>query len=178
MAYIKTATEPQVNLRPQTVANPPATSMPMNPLLNKAPVVAEPEEQSGREKHTVPPELPNRLFHMAANSTDIVIAKRARGGWRRVSMNTVQSDDKRFTITCIDPTRRGKWFLLKDLETGESYEETTMTSAKHKALEIRGEVEESTDPDFEENNPPDGGEITEGGFNNPLLTINNEFRNP
>jgi hypothetical protein len=71
-----------------------------------------------------------------------IIAKNARGGWKRISMNTVQSDDNRFTITQIDPTRRSKWFLLKDMETGESYEETTMTGAKKKAKQIAG-VEES-----------------------------------
>jgi len=77
-----------------------------------------------------------------------VMAKLARGGWKRISMSTVQSDDDRFTITIIDPTRRGKWFLLKDLETGESYEVRTMTDAKKKALSIRGDssVEEELDP--------------------------------
>lgn len=74
-----------------------------------------------------------------------IIAKLARGGWKRISMNTVQSDDNRFTITQIDPTRRSKWFLLKDMETGESYEETTMTGAKKKALEIRGDADDEED---------------------------------
>lgn len=83
-------------------------------------------EQPEKEKHTVPPELPNALFHMAG-----------RGGWNRISMSTVQSDDKRFTITHIDATRRNDWFLLKDLQTGEQYEETTMTSAKDKAKILR-----------------------------------------
>ena len=76
-----------------------------------------------------------------------VMAKLARGGWKRISMSTVQSDDSRFTITIIDPTRRGKWFLLKDLETGESYEEHTMTDAKKKALEIRGDEPVEEEPE-------------------------------
>jgi hypothetical protein len=88
--------------------------------------VAVGEEPQEHERKTVPPELPNALFHMAG-----------RGGWHRVSMFTIQSDDKRFTITEIDPTRRKNWFLLKDLETGLAYEETTMTGAKTKAKLIR-----------------------------------------
>lgn len=63
--------------------------------------------------------------------------KKARGGWKRISVNSVESDDKRFTITVIDPTRRYKWFLLKDYTTGKGYECPTMTSAKEKAKAIR-----------------------------------------
>jgi hypothetical protein len=83
-------------------------------------------EQPEQEKHTVPPELPNALFHMAG-----------RGGWNRISMSTVQSDDKRFTITHIDATRRNDWFLLKDLESGDQHEMRTMTEAKRKAKRLR-----------------------------------------
>jgi hypothetical protein len=90
--------------------------------LRESVAVGAPAEDE--EKRTVPPELPNALFHMA------------RGGWKRISMNTVQSDDDRFTITQIDPTRRSKWFLLKDLITGESYENPTMTEAKMRAKKI------------------------------------------
>jgi hypothetical protein len=84
-----------------------------------------------------------------------IIAKMARGGWKRISMSTVQSDDDRFTITIIDATRRKKWFLLKDLESGESYEERTMTDAKKKALSIRGDdsQQEEIDPHEDEEEP-------------------------
>jgi hypothetical protein len=82
----------------------------------------------------------------------ISAAKMARGGWKRISMSTVQSDDDRFTITIVDATRRKKWFLLKDLQTGESYEERTMTEAKKKALSIRGDKEEA-DPYEDEGEP-------------------------
>ena len=61
----------------------------------------------------------------------------ARGGWHRISQNTVVSDDKRFSITLIDATRRSKWFLLKDTETGKSYENRTMTDAKARAKKLR-----------------------------------------
>lgn len=158
----------QINLRPDiepdTTTQVPQQAAPSS--LKSPTVVVVPEQGAG-EKRTVPPELPNAKLHMAADSSTIwdeepqcgecgkplanctrkghnprpwgiTMAKLARGGWKRVSMFTVQSDDNRFTITIIDPTRRGKWFLLKDLETGEAYEEHTMTEAKQTALKLRG----------------------------------------
>jgi len=164
------------------------------------------QNQTEEEKHTVLPELPNALFHMAGerdfeatNDEDLkddyrgvssepdflqkawnessknavargymagvldalrwvkritvqeynegydtyvygngdTIQKQAWGGWKRISRYTVESDDKRFTITLIDPTRISKWFMLKDTETGKSYEDRTMTDAKKRAIRIR-----------------------------------------
>ncbi len=121
---------PFMSVRPQTTPNvQPNAAAPAPPLSGRSResvAIDEPEDSGSMEKRTVPPELPNALFHMAG-----------RGGWNRVSMNTVQSDDKRFTITQIDPTRRIKTFMLKDLDLGESYEERTMTDAKRKAKYIR-----------------------------------------
>ena len=135
----KVATEPQVNLRPQVAPgnssvqpNPPAPAA----MGQKGPIMDTPA-QSG-EKRTVPPELPHAALYMMSS----IGAKMARGGWKRISMNTVQSDDNAYTITCIDPTRRGRYFLLKNLETGESSEHRTMTEAKHRVKVLRGEVEE------------------------------------
>lgn len=59
------------------------------------------------------------------------------GGWKRISRYTQESDDKRFTITLIDPTRISRWFLLKDTQTGRSYEDRTMTEAKLRAKGLR-----------------------------------------
>ncbi len=153
----KTAAVPFMPVRPQTTSTvPPAPGAPVPPGESMA-VNEKPEE----EKHTVVPELPNALFHMAG-----------WGGWSRVSMNTVQSDDKRFTITQIDPTRRIKTFMLKDLETGESYEERTMRGAKKKAKEIREGasepviapvVEEPAQPTY---TPP---VVMTASYTNPLL---------
>ena len=150
---------PFMPVRQQTTPTvPPAPGAP-TPMGESMAVNEEPEQ----EKHTVVPELPNALFHMAGWS-----------GWNRVSMNTVQSDDKRFTITQIDPIRRIKTFMLKDLETGESYEERTMRGAKKKAKEIREgvttepvtpveEVEEPTQPTY---TPP---VAIAASYKNPLL---------
>lgn len=163
----KIATEPQINLRPETNPNTPnIPGAPVPSLFLKGQktsggrnnveeaLALEDNQQSDtkdnnqqsdtKERHTILPELPNSMLHMA---------KMARGGWKRISMSTVQSDDNRFTITIIDPTRRGKWFLLKDLETGESYEERTMTGAKKKALSIRGDSTIEVDLYRDEDNP-------------------------
>jgi hypothetical protein len=133
-------------------------------------------EQPEKEKHTVPPELPNALFHMAG-----------RGGWNRISMSTVQSDDKRFTITHIDATRRNDWFLLKDLESGEQYEMRTMTEAKRKAKRLRTNADNYQHDDGSDSyslagEPVEAGTPVEapvthlGSYSNPLLK-KKEFRN-
>jgi hypothetical protein len=189
----------------------PASEPPESQLETGEALAMQEQEQSGsgsgqKERHTVLPELPNALFHMAggedfeatddedlkdeyrglasvpdflqkawnestknavsrgymAGALDALrwakritvqgysegydvyvygngdpIQKEARGGWHRVSQYTIESDDKRFTITLIDPTRRSKWFMLKDTESGKSYEDRTMTDAKKRAIRIR-----------------------------------------
>jgi len=181
-ASAKKAAVPFVPLRQETQPNTPnvpgAPPIPL-PVPNPATPPPPAEEPQQQEKHTVPPELPNALFHMAG-----------RGGWHRVSMNTVQSDDKRFTITKIDPTRRSKWFLLKDLETGLAYEEDTMTGAKKKSLQIRARegkdsyTHEDGSPDYSiAGEPPVGPVYTPsehvagmpGGYKNPLLQQKSEI---
>src|ERR1700739_173551 len=214
----KKATEPQVNLRPQTAPRTPTVPGAVAPSVPNANVgaekalaleqqMSEQKEEPNQEKHTVPPELPNKLFHMADGEDTVEVendeddlkseyrnlgstaeflqkawnestknavsrgymagaldalrwankitpqeysegygpyvegngtAKQAgRGGWHYVSRYTVESDDKRFTITLIDPTRESKWFLLKDTQTGKSYDRPTKTDAKKLAIRIR-----------------------------------------
>lgn len=70
-------------------------------------------------------------------SFGVQASQKTRGGWKRISLSTVESDDGRFSITIIDPTRRYKWFLLKDYVTGKGYESPTMTDAKSKAKSLR-----------------------------------------
>ena len=117
-------------------------------------------EEAPGEKRTVPPELPNSAFHMA---------KHAWGGWHRISQYTLESDDKRFTITLIDPTRRKKWFLLKDIETGYAYEFVTMTEAKRGAKKIF--AKEQTVPETTGLTP------VVASFNNQLLKKKRTIKN-
>lgn len=174
---LRQETEPDTTTQVPQQAPPPLHG----PAAVALPPEPQPQQQQPPpERHTIPPELPNAALHLAADNhqsymgygmedlgdsvpefdkgtkTELsrmgIVAKLARGGWKRISMSTVQSDDNRFTITLVDPTRRREFqrFLLKDLETGESYEELTMTAAKKRALSIRGEGEEETEPDLYE----------------------------